>query len=82
LDPAEVEFPYDNPALFCSMEDPRRLFVHPRTLRTAYHRQMTRWLDETARAMTEAGIDYHRIDSRSPPAQILGQFLRSRERRG
>ncbi len=81
LDPAEVEFPYENPSLFVSMEDDRRLFVHPRTLRTAYVEEMQTFLADIGRRMAEAGIDYHRIDTHEPAAQILGRFLRGREGR-
>ena len=81
LDTAELEFPYDNPSLFHSMEDDRKLFVHPRTLRTAFVSEMRRFLDDLGRRMAEAGIDYHRVDTREPPAQVLGRFLRGREGR-
>ncbi len=81
LDPAELEFPYENPSLFVSMEDNRRLFVHPRTLRSAFVAEMATFLDETARRMSEAGIDYQRVDTREPLGQVLGAFLRGRERR-
>lgn len=81
LDPAEIDFPYENPSLFVSMEDERRLFVHPRTLRTAYVTEMQKFLADTGRQMAEAGIDYHQIDTREPAAQVLGRFLRGREGR-
>jgi uncharacterized protein (DUF58 family) len=82
LDPAELEFPYENPSLFVSMEDERRLFVHPRTLRSAFVSEMRRYLDATARQMSEAGVDYHPMVSNTDPAQALAAFLRGRERRG
>ncbi len=82
LDTAELEFPYENPTLFLAMEDSRRLFVHPRTLRQTFVQEMARHLDDTARRMAEAGIDYQRVDTATPPAQTLGLFLRRRERRG
>jgi uncharacterized protein (DUF58 family) len=81
LDPAEIEFPYESPSLFASMEDARRLFVHPRTLRAAFVTEMTRFLDDTARHMSEAGIDYQRVDTREPLGNVLGAFLRGRDRR-
>lgn len=81
LDPAELEFPYENPSLFVSMEDERRLFVHPRTLRSAFVEEMAKFLNDTARHMSEAGVDYQRINTREPLAQVLGTFLRGRERR-
>jgi len=81
LDGAELDFPYDNPSIFESMEDDRRLFVHPRTLRTTFVAEMQTFIDQTARAMSEAGIDYRLVDTRRPPALVLGELLRSREAR-
>lgn len=81
LDPAELTFPYESPALFSSLEDERRLFVHPRTLRAAYVAEMERYLEQTRRLCTEAQIDYHRIETSTPPARSLGEFLRRRETR-
>jgi hypothetical protein len=40
LDPTEIDFNYDAPSFFVSMEDTRRLFVHPRTLRSAFVTEM------------------------------------------
>ena len=81
IDPAELEFPYESPATFTSLEDQRRLFVHPRTLRATFVEEMRRFIDNTARVLSEAGIDYHCVDTREEPRRVLGEFLRSRERR-
>jgi len=79
LDPVEIDFPYENPSTFVSMEDDRRLFVHPRTLRNAYVREMREFLTRTSRALREAGIDYREVRTDADPAQVLGSFLRERE---
>ena len=79
LDPAEVSFPYENPAMFASMEDERRLFVHPRTLRATYMAEFQGFLTRTARQLAEARVDYHRIDTSAPPAKSLAEFLRRRD---
>ena len=81
LDPAEVDFPYENPTVFASLEDERRLFVHPRTLRSAFLREMERFLAATARLCAEASIDYHRIVTATPAAPALAEILRRREAR-
>jgi uncharacterized protein (DUF58 family) len=81
LDPAELSFPYENPSLFASLEDERRLFVHPRTLKQAYLSEMERFLARMARACAEAHIDYHRLETSAPPSQALGEVLRLREAR-
>ena len=81
LDPAELEFPYDNPSVFVSMEDPRRLFVHPRTLRNTFVSEMKKFIDRTSREMLEAGIDYRFVDTRRPVGEVLAEVLRTRESR-
>ncbi|MBI3180137.1 MAG: DUF58 domain-containing protein [Deltaproteobacteria bacterium] len=81
MDPEEIDFPYENPSIFASMEDERKLFIHPRTLRHAFVTEMQRFLSDTARVMAEIGVDYHLLSTRDPPAHMLGTFLRSRERR-
>lgn len=79
LDPAELDFPYETPALFSSLEDTRKLFVHPRTLRTAFVSEMKKYLENTQRALTEAGVDYVRVVTSTPPAKALAEFLRTRQ---
>jgi len=81
LDPAERAFPYEVPSLFLSMEDDRRLFVHPRVLRERYVAEMERFLRQVREDLTEAGTDYHLITTDAPPERVLGAFLRNRERR-
>lgn len=78
LDPAEIEFPYDAPTMFASMEDSRRLFVHPRTLRNSYVKAMHDFLDETQRNLTDAGIGYHLFRTDEAQTERLAYFLRSR----
>jgi len=81
LDPAEVDFPYDNPSTFHCMEDERKLFLHPRTFRNRYVLEMQKFLDETARNMVASGIDYRLIKTSADPAHALGAFLRERASR-
>ncbi len=81
MDPVEIDFPYENPSIFASMEDERRLFIHPRTLRHAFVTEMQRFLKDTARGMAEIGVDYRLVSTRELPAHVLGTFLRGRERR-
>lgn len=81
LDPAELSFPYENPSIFASLEEERRLFVHPRALRAAYLAEMERFLTATARLCDETRIDYHRVVTSTPPAVAIGGILRRREAR-
>jgi uncharacterized protein (DUF58 family) len=81
LDPAEIDFPYDNPANFASMEDSRKLFVHPRALRTSYKQTMKQFLTSIAHSMAAMGIDYQQIRTSTKPTKSLGDFLRNRSTR-
>ncbi|MEM6531460.1 MAG: DUF58 domain-containing protein [Myxococcota bacterium] len=79
MDPAEIKFPFENPSTFASMEDKRRLFVHPRSIRTAYVREMEKFLEGMERTLNEAGVDYVRIQTDEPADEALSLFLRRRE---
>lgn len=79
LSPAEIDFPYDAPAQFASMEDARKLFVHPRALRSTFLREMQAFLASTARLLSASGIDYEQVLVNQPVGEVLGRFLRRRE---
>ncbi|MBN1962241.1 MAG: DUF58 domain-containing protein [Deltaproteobacteria bacterium] len=81
MDPAEINFHFENPSIFASLEDERRLFVHPRTLRNAYLNEMKKFLNKTEQLCNEARIDYHHIITSTPPEQTLTQILHKREAR-
>lgn len=78
LDPAETDFNYETPSFFLSMEDPRKLFVHPRPLRHAFVTEMQAFLQRTARSLSEAGIYYQGVRTDMAPGQVLATFLRGR----
>lgn len=79
LDPSEVHFPFENPSMFSSMEDSRKLFVHPRSIRSSYVREMEKFLDSMSRQLTDAGVDYMRIQTSESASDALSLFLRRRE---
>ena len=81
LTPEELSFPYENPALFVSMEDSRRLFLHPRTLRSRFVKQMQAHLTSTERALRGARIEYWQTVVTEPVTQLLAKFLSGRDRR-
>ena len=78
LDPAEIDFPYENPSQFHSMEDDRQLFIHPRILKNAYQKEMQLFLQNTRQMLTAAGVDYHLIRTDTAPKDALASFLRAR----
>ncbi|MDP7040056.1 MAG: DUF58 domain-containing protein [Myxococcota bacterium] len=78
LDPHEVNFPYDSPAQFTSMEDERNILVHPRSLRHTYVREMNAFLDNVQSKLREQGIEYFRFQTHTDPSEGLVDFLRAR----
>ena len=80
LDPAELEFPFEDPTLFLSMEDARQVEAHPRDVRRGYLELLTRWLDEVKRTAAEADVDYQLCRTDRPLDEVLLPFLARRER--
>src|SRR4051812_37267735 len=54
VDPAELSFPFEDPTLFLSMEDERRVEVNPREIRQSYLEEFGRFLVDTKQACTAA----------------------------
>jgi uncharacterized protein (DUF58 family) len=80
LDPAELEFPFDDPTLFLSMEDARQVEAHGRDVRRGYLEVMERWLAEVRRTAAEADLDYSLCRTDRSPDEVLLPFLARRER--
>jgi uncharacterized protein (DUF58 family) len=80
LDPAELEFPFEDPTLFLSMEDERQVEAHGRDVRKGYLEILGRWLEEVRRTAAEADIDYALARTDRPPDEVLLPFLARRER--
>lgn len=78
LDPYEIDFPYENPSNFASMEDNRTLFVHPRILKKTYQKKMQAFLEQIQNTMRSYGIDYYLVKTNAPPRDTLAHILRSR----
>ena len=82
VDPAELSFPFEDPTLFLSMEDDRRVEVHPRDIRGSYLEEFARFLAETRRACTAADVDYELVRTDEPLDKVLLRFLGRRMGRG
>ena len=79
LDPAEIEFPFEDVTMFKGLEEAGELLTEPRSLREGYHRaiddQFTEDLKKICRGMH---IDFQRINSGEPLDVSLSQFLATR----
>ena len=82
LDPAELEFPFDDPTLFLSLEDERKIEVNAREIRESYLEEFRAFLDRTRAACTEADVDYLQVRTDEPLDGVLLRFLGRRQRRG
>ena len=80
LDPAELEFPFDDPTLFLSMEDAREVEAHPRDVRKGYLEVLGRWLEDVKHTAAEADVDYQLCRTDRPLDEVLLPFLARRER--
>jgi uncharacterized protein (DUF58 family) len=81
LDPAELEFPFDDPTLFLSLEDERKIEVNAREIRESYLEEFRAFLDRTRAACTEADVDYSLVRTDEPLDGVLLRFLGRRQRR-
>lgn len=80
LDPAEIDFPYEDPTLFLSMEDAREVEAQGRDVRKGYLEVFGRWLEEVRRRAAEADLDYVLCPTDRPLDEVLVPFLARRER--
>jgi len=81
LDPAELEFPFDDPTLFLSMEDERRLEVNAREIRESYLEELGGFLEETRALCAESDVDYQLVRTDQPLDAVLLEFLARRQGR-
>ncbi len=81
LDPAELEFPFDDPTLFLSMEDERRLEVNAREIRESYLEELGAFLAQTRALCAEMDVDYQLVRTDDSLDAALLQFLAKRQGR-
>jgi uncharacterized protein (DUF58 family) len=81
LDKDELEFPFEDPHIFESMEDDRSVLAFPREVRRSYLEEMNGFLDGTRRALAEGNIAYDLARTDEPPHQPLLRHLSSRRAR-
>ncbi len=80
LDPAELDFPFQDPTLFLSMEDERQVEAHGRHVRRGYLEVLGRWLADVRRSAAEADLEHVLCRTDAPLDAVLLPFLARRER--
>jgi uncharacterized protein (DUF58 family) len=78
LDPAEIEFPYEDVTLFKGLEEHGELLTEPRALREGYLEQLRMFTDELKRICRGMNIDFQRFSSGDSLEVPLSQFLATR----
>ncbi|HXN84293.1 MAG TPA: DUF58 domain-containing protein [Myxococcales bacterium] len=82
LDREELDFPFDDPTRFLSMEDERQIDAQPRQIRQSYLAELRRFLEQTRRELTRADVEYELIPTDAAPDRELLKLLRRREAGG
>jgi uncharacterized protein (DUF58 family) len=81
IDPAEIEFPWDEPAEFADIEDGAALTVNPREVAAAYRAAFAAFLADTANACVAHGIRHHVVRTDRPLRDMLLDLLAADRRR-
>ncbi len=80
LDPAELTFDFQDPALFFDVETQQEIYVDPEQTRQNYLERLRQHLDAVETICNKLGVDLYRLTTDTPLEVALGDFLRSRLR--
>jgi uncharacterized protein (DUF58 family) len=78
LDPAEIEFPFEDVTMFEGLEEAGRLLTEPRALREGYLEQLREFTDGLKKLCRGMNIDFTRMNSSEPLDVALSTFLANR----
>ncbi len=81
LDPAELNFDFDSPALFQDIETGRNMYINPSDAQTSYKRMLDDHLAKAKSTCQNLGIDYHLFPTDRPFDLALLDFLQDRMHR-
>jgi uncharacterized protein (DUF58 family) len=81
LDPTELKFDFNSPALFQDVETGRNMYVNPSDAQTGYKRLLEKHMTVARSICQSLGIDYHLFPTDRPFDLALLDFLQDRMRR-
>ena len=81
LDPAELEFPFDEATNFEDLETGEQMPIIPRRLRTEYKELLNAHVAELAERLPGERVDYVQLDTSKPLDHALFRYLTIRERK-
>lgn len=82
LDPAEVSFSFETPAMFRDVESGREIYIDPNTARASYLRKFAEHKAQVEKACADLGIDHDLVTTDRPLDVVLFDLIKSRMRRG
>jgi uncharacterized protein (DUF58 family) len=82
LDPAEIDFPFQDAALFHDVESGRDLYVDPQIARERYRQRFAEHAAAIAQACNKLGVTFTELSTNRPLELALFDFLSSRLQRG
>jgi uncharacterized protein (DUF58 family) len=78
LDPSELDFEFDRPAMFVDMESGKDLYVDPAAAKQNYRRNFERHAEQVKKTCGDLGIDLYQLATSQPLELALFDFLQSR----
>ncbi|MDA7979316.1 MAG: DUF58 domain-containing protein [Pirellulales bacterium] len=82
LDPQEVHFEFQSPAIFRDVESGRELYVDADVARADYQRKFNEHAAQLTSACQDLGVDFHSLTTDQPLEFVLFELLRARMHRG
>jgi len=82
LDPTEISFEFDKPAIFHDIESGRDLYIDPDAARKNYLEQFNEHAEQLNATCANLGIELHQISINQPLELILFDLLNDRLKRG
>ena len=82
LDPAEIGFTFEDPAMFRDAESGRELYVDPGSARAEYLRRFGEHAAGIKKACNDLGIEFDQVATDRPLDVVLFDLLKARMRRG
>ena len=80
LDPAEIEFPYDEASSFRDLESGEQMPIVPEKMRAQYRTMIQEHIAALSKKFTDHRIDYVMLDTSKPLDMALFSYLSTRER--
>jgi uncharacterized protein (DUF58 family) len=82
LDPVEIDFPFEEAAMFQDLESGRELYVDPHLVRERYQQRFGEHRAALTQTCSKLGIDLYELATNQPLEMALFDLINARMRRG